>query len=222
MTNRRTTKTPAARAAAMIVAVLIGAGLTACDDSADDASSSSTDPPVSAAAEPSAPSRSPVQLAHAYWEAIAASDPDAADALIDPAITNEDLVKPAGRGRTLAELMDWYDVNGWEFEVGDCTVVGDGGGDVDCDVVVRTSWSDAVGAAPSAISYRVVVSDVGIIRVRGLSDDCCPGIDEFTSWVTEMYPDDAAAMWNEPEMSPEIMRLFEVNTARFVDARQNQ
>jgi hypothetical protein len=37
-----------------------------------------------------------------------------------------------------------------------------------------------------------------------------------------MHPDDAAAIWNGPEINPEIMRLFEVNTARFVDAHQNQ
>ena len=66
------------------------------------------------------------------------------------------------------------------------------------------------------------MTDEGVSRLRGLSDDCCPGLDEFNRWVTEMYPDDAAAMWNGPEMSPEIMGLFEVNTARFVDAHQNQ
>lgn len=220
MANRPSTRNPAAGAAATIVAVLIGAGLAACDDAAETVASSSTVPPVSTAAEPSLPSRSAVDVARAYWEAIAASDPDAAGALIDPGISNGDSVKPAGRGRTLAELMEWYDANGWEWEVGDCTERGDG--DVDCDVVVRTDWSDALGIAPSTTQYRVVVSDEGVIRLRGLGGDCCPGIDEFHGWVTEMYPDDAAVMWNGPEMNPEIMSLFEVNTARFVDAHQNQ
>lgn len=219
MTNRPTRRTPAA-GAATIVAVLIGAGLAACGDAADTATSPSTDPPAATTTEPSVPSPSAAQVAHAYWEAIAGSDLDAAVALIDPAISNDASVKPAGRGRTLAELMDWYDANGWEWEVGDCTDRDDG--DVDCDVVVRTAWSDALGMTPSATQYRVSVSDEGVIRLRGLGEDCCPGIDEFTRWVTEMYPDDAVAMWNGPEMNPEIMRLFEVNTARFVDAHQNQ
>ena len=220
MINRPTTRTPAVGAAATIVAVLIVAGLTACGDTADTATSPSTDPPVATTIESSVPSRSAAQVAHAYWEAIAASDLDAALALIDPGIPSEDSVKPAGRGRTLAELMDWYDANGWEYEVGDCTDVGDGA--AECEVVVRTAWSDALGTAPVATPNRVDVSDEGVIRLRGLSDDCCPGFAEFNSWVTEMYPDDAVAMWNGPEMNPEIMRLFEVNTARFVDAHQNQ
>lgn len=220
MANRPTTRTPAAGAAATIVAVLIGAGLAACGVTADTASSPSTDPPVSTASESSVPSRSAVQVARAYWEAIAASDPEAAVALIDPGIPNESSVKPAGRGRTLAELMEWYDANGWEFEVGDCTDQGDGA--VDCDVDVRSAWSDALGIAPLVTPYRMTVSDEGVTRLRGLGDDCCPGFDEFNRWVTEMYPDDAAAMWSGPEMNPEIMRLFEVNTARFVDAHQNK
>jgi hypothetical protein len=219
MTNRPTSRTPVAGAAATIVAVLIGAGLAACSDTADTATSS-TVPPESTTTEPAVASRSAAQVAHAYWEAIAASDPDAAVALIDPGMPNEDSVKPAGRGRTLAELMEWYDANGWEWEVGDCTDVRDGA--VDCDVVVRTDWSDALGIAPSASQYRVAVSDEGVRGLRGLGDDCCPGFDEFNRWVTEMYPDDAAVMWNGPEMNPEIMRLFEVNTARFVDAQENQ
>jgi hypothetical protein len=37
-----------------------------------------------------------------------------------------------------------------------------------------------------------------------------------------MYPDDAAVMWNGADMDPEILRLFEINTARFVDANQSQ
>lgn len=220
MTNRPTRRTPRAGAASTIVAVLLGAGLAACGDSADTTTSPATDPPVSTAAGPSVPSRTAAQVAHAYWEAIAVSDPDAALALIDPGIPDEDSVKPAGRGRTLAELLDWYDVSGWEWEIGDCTDQGDG--DVDCDVVVRTAWSDALGVAPTMTRYRVIVTDEGVSRVRGLGDDCCPGIDEFTGWVTEMYPDDAAVMWNGPEMDSEIMGLFEVNTARFVDAHQNQ
>ena len=132
-------------------------------------------------------------------------------ALFHPGIRNEDSVKPPGRGRSLSELMEWYDANGWEWEVGDCTEVGDGA--VDCDVVVRTDWSDALGIAPSATQYRVAVSDEGVRGLRGLGDDCCPGIDEFTRWVTDMYPDDAAVMWDGPEMNPQIMRLFEINTA---------
>jgi len=220
MTNKPTTKTPAAGAAATIIAVLIGAGLTACGDTADTVSSPSIDPPAATATESSVPSRSAVQVARAYWEAIAASDPDAAVALFHPGIRNDDSVKPPGRGRSLSELMEWYDANGWEWEVGDCTAVGDGA--VDCDVVVRTDWSDALGIAPSATQYRVAVSDEGVRGLRGLGDDCCPGIDEFTRWVTDMYPDDAAVMWDGPEMNPQIMRLFEINTARFVDAQQNR
>jgi hypothetical protein len=179
MANGPTTRSPAAAAAATIAAALIGAGLTACGDTADTATSPSTDPPVSTAAEPSVPSRSAVQVARAYWEAIAAPDPDAAVALIDPGIPSEVWVQPAGRGRTLAELMEWYDANGWEWEVGDCTDQGDGA--VDCDVVVRTAWSDALGIAPLATPYRVGVSDEGASRLRGLGDDCCPGFDEFHS-----------------------------------------
>ena len=117
MINRPTTKIPAAGAAGtivtvLIVTVLIGAGLAACDDAAETATSPTTDPPVATATEPSVPSRSAAQVAHAYWEAIAASDPDAAQALLDPGIPSEVWVMPAGRGRTLAELMDWYDPPG--------------------------------------------------------------------------------------------------------------
>jgi hypothetical protein len=116
--------------------------------------------------------------------------------------------------------MEWYGATGWEWEIGDCADVGDGS--VDCDVVVRTAWSDAVGIAPLAITVGAAVSDAGVTRLISRSDECCPGSTEFNRWVTEMYPDDAAVMWNGPEMNPEIMRLFEVNTARFVDAHQNQ
>ena len=219
MTNRPNTRNPAAGAAATIVAVLIGAGLAACDDDAGTAASSSTEPPVATATEPSLLSPSAAQVAHAYWEAIAASDADAAVGLIDPSVSKKDSVKPFGRGRTLAELLEWYDVNGWEWEVGDCADVGDGS--VDCDVVLRTAWSEAVGIAPLAITVGAAVNDQGITRLIDRTDECCPGNDEFSDWVTEMYPDDAAVMWGGAEMDREILRLFETNTARFVDA-QNQ
>lgn len=218
MTSRSTTRNPVAGAAATILAVLMGAGLAACDDDADTAAPS-TDPPAASATEPSLPSRSAAEVAHAYWEAIAASDADAAVALIDPAVPNKDAVKPFGRGRTLAELLDWYDVNGWEWEVGDCADAGDGS--IDCDVVTRTAWSEAVGIAPLAITVGAAVSDEGVTRLIARTDECCPGNEEFHRWVAEMYPDDAAVMWGGAEMDPEILRLFETNTARFVDA-QNQ
>jgi len=222
MTNTPTTRTPAAGAAATMFAMLIGAGLAACGDGVDTATSPSTVSPASTTTEPSVPSRSAAQVAHAYWEAIAASDPDAALELIHPAVANEGTVGPAGRGSTLAELFDWYDAVGWRWEVGDCTDLGDGA--VDCDVIAATAWSDAIGIAPLATPYRVEVSDEGVTRLRGLSDDCCPGNTAFNRWVTEMYPDDAAVMWNEsgPDLDPEILRLFEVNTARFADAHQTR
>jgi hypothetical protein len=217
MTNTTTSRIPAAIAAAMFV-VPLGAALAACGDSGDTASSSSTVLPTATTTEPSAPSDSATEVAHAYWEAIAASDPDAALALVDLRVTSEITVSPAGRGSTLAELMEWYDAVGWEWEVGDCTDVGDRA--VECDVVARTDWSDALGIAPLDVLTRVTVSEEGVTRLLG-PDDCCPGNDEFNRWVTQMYPDDAAVMWDGDEMNPEILRLFEVNTARFVDAHQN-
>jgi hypothetical protein len=137
--------------------------------------------------------------------------------LLDPSVVSHLNVKPAGRASTLAELFDFYDAVGWEWEVEGCVEVRDGA--VDCEVVERNGWSEVLGIAPLATTYRVYVGDDGVTRLSPRDDDCCPGLPEFYLWVHEMYPDDAAVMW-EYDPDDERVALFELNTIRFEDAHR--
>lgn len=222
MTNKLRRTLPAVSVA--VTVTLTCAALTGCGDSADTDTSPSTEPPVaSTTTVPAVSSRPAAEVAHAYWEAIAASDLDAAVALIDPnTYANAPRsIQPPGRPDTLAVLLDWYEAVGWEWQIGDCTDVSEGV--ASCDVVARTAWSDALGIEPLANTIRVRVGDDGITSLdfSSAADDCCPGFDEFNRWVTEMYPEDAEMMWDrlaEPDAET-LLRLFELNTTRFVDAQ---
>lgn len=223
---RRTGITWVATAAAVILLVV---GLVVVSGARDDRSTvPAIEPRVTLASSttvPSVSSRQAAEVAHAYWEAIAASDLDAAVALIDPVTyaNSQGSIQPPGRPDSLEVLLDWYEVVGWEWQVGDCTDVSDGV--AECDVVASTAWSDAVGIAPLANEMQVRVGDDGItsLNFSVAANDCCPGFDEFNRWVIEMYPDDAELMWDqsaEPDAET-LLHLFELNTTRFVDAQQN-
>jgi hypothetical protein len=223
MSKRPNSKILAAAAAVVIAVVIVGVVWAALDDSADPvATSPSIDDAASTTTEPP----SARQVARAYWEAIAASDLDAAVALLDPSVVSHLHVKPAGSASTLAELFDFYDAVGWEWEVEGCRRTETQRNVVECGVVERNAWSEVLGIAPMTTSYRVAVRDGGVNRLSNREERCCPGLPEFYLWVHEMYPDDAAVMWEsdpaavmwESYPDGERVALFELNTARFVDA----
>lgn len=165
-----------------------------------------------------------VELATAFWEALAAGDRDTALGLVSTDLLDPGAVSQFGRAQTLEGQFDWYESVGWVWTFEGC-VMGDTGF-VECTANGSNAWSDALGIEPVPGTFRVRFDDEGIVLV----DDVFPSFEsewvrtvfsEFAEWVQANHPEDADVMFNlNDDVNPEILGLYEVNTERFVDAQQ--
>lgn len=210
-------------------AVVIGAvlSITACSSSGDDsAQDDEIAGDVTAASEgaESVSSSGDVEIATAFWEAVAAGDRQAALDLVDPAFVADGAGNTFGRARTLERQFDWYDAVGWQWTLDEC--VAQDADDVECVAAASNAWSDALGIEPVTAAFRVDIGDNGILtitdRASMFSRQWAPNVfGVFESWVRANHPDDVV-MFTGQEVDSEILSLYEVNTERFVAAQTDQ
>ena len=162
--------------------------------------------------------------AEAFWEAVEANDKDAALAYVDPAAIESEAVAGFGRAHTLEGQFDWYESVGLDWTLEEC-VEGDAGS-VECTATASNAWSEALDVDPVTGEFVVQFSEDGITRVvdkgESFSSQWIPTVFEvFAGWVERNHPNDAEVMFDfEVDVNPEILNLYEVNTDRFVKARQ--
>jgi hypothetical protein len=162
--------------------------------------------------------------AEGFWEAVEANDRDAALGYVDPAAIESEAVAPFGRASTLAGQFDWYEAVGWEWTLEGC-VEGDAGS-VECTATASNAWSEALDVDPVTGTFVVQFSEDGITGVvdegESFLNQWSPMVFEvFAGWVERNHPEDAEVMFNfEVDVNPEILKLYEVNTDRFVKAQQ--
>lgn len=162
-------------------------------------------------------------VATEFWMALAAGDREQALALVDPAEIDSADIVPFGHAETLEGVFDWYEAVGWKWQLAECTDFNDD--QVRCTASARNAWSDALAVEPVSGNFFVRFSEDGIIAVEEDSNSFIVGwspqvFEKFVQWVKEFHPDDAAIMWAEVDLNQEILDLFELNTARFVEAQQ--
>lgn len=169
-----------------------------------------------------------VGVAEAFWEAVAAGERETALGYVDPAEVDSGFLALHGRAFTLDDQFDWYEVVGWRWRLGECTTSNAGPDTVECTISARNAWSDSLGLEPITGSYSLRFSEAGIVELRNPLGEFAGqwnadvfGV--FEDWVRENHPADADIMFNfSVDVNDEILRLYELNTARFVDAQQGR
>lgn len=212
---------------AAVVAAVIAAGLIIAivlvasagnDGTSDDASAQEGESDLVASEATTA------DLATEYWQALAAGDRQAALALVDPAELDSQTLSPFGRAHTLEGQFDWYASVGWMWQLDEC--VNSGEGEADCTVFASNPWSEALGVDPVPGNFTVRASENGVVLTRDKANRFSAlwarnVFEVFAEWVDENQPDDARIMFDfGTDVNPEILELYEVNTARFVEAHQ--
>ncbi|MDH3300252.1 MAG: hypothetical protein OES24_07070 [Acidimicrobiia bacterium] len=173
-----------------------------------------------------APAPTPAQVATAYWQALEAGDREAALGFVDPTALDSGDPAPFGRAGTYASILDWYEAVDWQWRLNECVDFDDGA--AKCSVTAGNAWSEVLGVEPVTGIFIVRFGENGIIEVEDQVDNFLaqwgPQVFEvFFDWVTENHPDDAAIMFDfSVDTNPEILSLYELNTARFVEAQQTE
>lgn len=162
---------------------------------------------------------SPVDRATAFWVAVADGDREAAVAHLDPSAV--EAANIYGRAFTLEGQFEWYEAVGFEWTLDECIETDQG--NVECTVAGSNDWSDPLGQDPVPGTYLMGIGDRGITAIvdkdNSFADRWLPLMFEpFSIWVTANHPADAMIMWSESDVNPEILELFRINTARFVQA----
>ncbi len=217
-------------AAAIIAVVGFAFALTSVDDSnGNDVAAEGDEPTVTAPADDettvTAPAPTPAQVATAYWQALEAGDREAALGFVDPTALDSGDPAPFGRTGTYASILDWNEAVDWEWQLDECVDIDDRS--ASCTATASNAWTEALGVEPVSGVYSVRFSENGIIDVSPGTDFLAqwgPQVFEvFLDWVTENHPDDAAIMFDfRVDTNPEILSLYEINTARFVEAQQTE
>lgn len=215
-------RTPIILVVVAIVAFAI-TNSTTDDTDGNDVSADQNEPTATA---PSVEESTPAEVATAFWEAVVIGDRERALGFVDPTAIDKQGPSPFGRAHTLEGQFDWYEVVGWEWQFNGCVESTDI--TADCTATARNTWSDALGVEPITGMFVVRFGDQGIIDV---GDKFSSFIDQwsvqvfgvFRDWVSESHPEDAAIMFEfDVDINPEILRLYELNTNRFVDAQPGQ
>jgi hypothetical protein len=163
-----------------------------------------------------------VEDATAFWEAVEASDLDAALAHVDPTAD----VTPFGRAGTLEGQFDWYEAVGWKWTLEEC-VEGDTG-TVECTATARNAWSDALEVEPVPGTFVVRFGENGITEIGDKAELfgnkwSAQVFRVFAGWVETNHPEDFAIMFDfSVDVNPQILDLYETNTNRFVEAHQDE
>lgn len=169
-----------------------------------------------------APSR--VGVATGFWRAMEAGDPQLALTFVDPAATESPKIVPVGRADTLEGVFEWYEVVGWNWDFTECVEFNDDF--VRCTASASNLWSEALEVEPVIGKFLVQFSENGITGVEDrnlvfLAWWSPQVFEKFADWVAMNHPDDATIMFDFGlETNQEILDLYELNTARFVESLQ--
>jgi hypothetical protein len=216
--------------AAAVIAVVAFAVTSGDGSNGNDVAAERDEPTATAPADEettvTAPAPTPAQLATEFWEALEANDRQAALGLVDPTALDSRGPVPFGRSYTLEGAFDWYEAVDWQWQLNECIERRDGA--PRCSASANNPWSEALGVEPVTATFIVRFGENGIIEVEDQFDNFLNewgsqvfGV--FAEWVTENHPDDAAVMFDfSVDVNPEILSLYEVNTARFVEAQQTE
>jgi hypothetical protein len=163
----------------------------------------------------------PIDRATAFWTAMANGDRDTALALLAPG-AESGRANTFGRAFTLPGQFDWYEAVRFRWALDQCLETPEG--DIECMVSGRNAWSDALGVEPVPGTYVMEVGEDGITAIDDKQDSFASRwsplvFERFFRWVEANYPADAAVMWADVDVTPEILDLFEINTQRFVEAQ---
>jgi hypothetical protein len=168
----------------------------------------------------------PVDRAVAFWEAVEADDREAALGQVDPAVRDSGEANIFGRSSTLEGNFDWYEATGWQWALDGCIEIE--GGVIECTVTARNDWSDAIGLEPIVGVYAVRIGQDGITdfidKDENFRSQWIPqSFEVFAGWVDTHHPADAAIMFDrDRDLDPEMLELYRINTARFVEAYPTQ
>ncbi len=163
----------------------------------------------------------PVDKATAFWVAVADGDRETATSYLDPTAAESGEANTYGRAQTLEGQFEWYEAVGFEWALDECIETDQG--NVECTVAGSNDWSDALGQDPVPGTYLMGFGDGGITAIVDKDDSFANRwlqlvFEPFSIWVTANHPADAMTMWSESDVNPEILELFRINTARFVQA----
>ena len=165
----------------------------------------------------------PVDHAAVFWVAMANGDRDTALAQLAPGASAEG-ANTFGRAHTLEGQFDWYEAVGFRWAFDQCIETAES--EIECTVSGRNDWSDALGLEPITGTFVMEIGPSGITEVidkdESFTSQWLPlAFDVFADWVETNHPADAAVMWTDDDVSPEVLELFALNTERFVQAQSN-
>jgi hypothetical protein len=168
----------------------------------------------------------PLNRAAVFWVAMANGDRDTALAQLEPGATAVGGANTFGWAHTLEEQFDWYEVVGFRWAFDQCIETTEG--EIECSASGRNDWSDALGVEPITGTFVMEIGPGGITEITEKDESFVRQwsplvLEVFNDWVETNHPADAAVMWGEddPDVSPEILDLFALNTERFVQAQSN-
>lgn len=164
---------------------------------------------------------SPLDLAKAFWVAVSDGDRETAIGLLDPEQVENGVLNLFGRAHTIEGQLDWYEAVGFRWALDQCVQTAEGV--TECTVSGRNAWSEAIGLEPVPGTFAMEIGESAIRDIReqreSFRSQWLPQVhDVFNRWVETHYPADAPIMWNDSDITPEGLELFEINTARFVEA----
>lgn len=211
------------RLAKVLSMAIVAVGLAACgsDDPVAEGSAEQTNGTEAPTTIVDTVELSQLEVARAFWEAVAAADRETARNLIDSEAGRE--ANLFGRAGTLEGQFDWYEAVGFTWELESCT---EGGTHtVVCSANARNRWSEALGVQPVTGDFTVWFGDDGILAVvdrrHSFVSQWSPMVfSVFAQWVEKNHPEDAQIMFSDTDVNPEILGLYELNTTRFVEAHE--
>ncbi|HEY7469830.1 MAG TPA: hypothetical protein VIC07_09935 [Acidimicrobiia bacterium] len=173
---------------------------------------------------------SPEGVAMSYISALADHDWAAVEALFDPAVAERVVDVIVAR-----DTWDYQRAVGLTYRNVGCEQVssGSGGSLVECEIVVETMVSRALGLEPATGSMSILAGDGGIQRVSVAMDGdntarphvgLIVALDEateaFQDWIREHHPEAEDTMYDlarsGPALSPESIGLWEEYVPEFV------
>jgi hypothetical protein len=167
----------------------------------------------------------PVDRATAFWVAVADGDAEAAISYVDPTVAESGEANIYGRAHSLEGQFAWYEAVGFQWTLDECIETDQG--QVECTVAGSNAWSDALGEEPVPATYIMEVGPNGITAMIDKDDGFARRWADvsflvFAEWVERNNPRDAAVMWTDMDVNDvnqEMLDLFEIHTARFVEAQ---